>query len=422
MRPRDYQIHGIEKLSRAIQKNQAALDMSDMGTGKTFKAVWIAKKFGYNLAVICPAGTIAQWKDTARKCRVKTEFVVSYQKAVRGNMQQIERHHRNRYTIHAPKKTLWVFDEVHNCRNYKALNSKLLMAVIDQKFPVLMASATPFETPIQFCAIGHALGTVHKNNWYHWCLSEGRCKKGDYGGMFYVGGPGFMKQLRERIEPFCDRVRIAEVGQLPELTFQTRVIEPANRKAIDESYVELLQISAEESEEAIVERLRLRQIVEHEKLEAEHLLGEEFLDAGQKIVHFTNFTDSIENLRELYKLSGRAVGVVDGKTPVADKERDKALFQKGGLDVLLVNIQSGGAGLNLQDMEGDAPRTSIINLTDGATWFRQACGRTYRENTKSHTRIVVPIARGTVECEIEANLNRKFKNLEALTDADLLPS
>ena len=58
---RDYQIPGIQKLSQAICENGSALDMSDTGTGKTFKSLWIAQALGMEqVAVLCPKVVIPQ--------------------------------------------------------------------------------------------------------------------------------------------------------------------------------------------------------------------------------------------------------------------------------------------------------------------------------------------------------------------------
>ena len=132
-----------------------------------------------------------------------------------------------------------------------------------------------------------------------------------------------------------DRTRIEDVGDLPEFTMQTRLIDSNNCKAINNAYTELLATYAEETEFAIVRRLRYRQKIEHEKIKQLYELAQEFLDGGQKV--------------------------------------------------------------------------------------RQATGRTFRDGSRSACRFVVPLVAGTVEKEIEQNLERKFRNLASLTDADFRP-
>jgi len=425
-RPRDYQVAGIKKIYSSLKTTGAALDMSDMGTGKTFKSLFVAKQARTPVVIICPVATIPQWEDAAKAVGVEILTLASYQKAIRG-VDQIRRGlgvKRKQFKLGYPQNTLFIFDEVHNCRDYKTWNSHLLEAAVDQRYPVLMLSATPFENPTQFRAIGHALGVVHRTKYYHWCLSEGRCKSGTYGGMIYTGGVEFMRTLHQRIEPQTDRIRIAEVGDLPEFHMQTRLVKPESREAIDEAYVELLKDLEEETEHAVVERLRKRQIIEHEKIQGNFALADEFIAAGQRIIHFVSFTDSVEHLLELHRLNKQKFGVIDGKiAPAGSKLRAQHIadYTAGRLAGLVVNYQSGGSGLNLQDIHGHLPTTGIMNLTDSATNFIQATGRTFRDGTKSPCRFVVTLASGTVEADMNTNLNRKFKNLEALTDGDLLP-
>ena len=150
-------------------------------------------------------------------------------------------------------------------------------------------------------------------------------------------------------------------------------------------------------------------------------MASEFIDSGQKVLHFVNFRDTIENLQILHAKAKHRFGRVDGEVTGDERIDSIADFQRGLLDGLIVNMQSGGVGLNLQDTVGDAPRTAILNLTDSATWFKQATGRTYRDGSKSACRFVVPLVADTVEEQMDQNLTAKFKNLEALTDGDFMP-
>jgi SNF2 family DNA or RNA helicase len=281
-----------------------------------------------------------------------------------------------------------------------------------------MLSATPFEDTTQLKAIGHALKIVHRNKWWNWCLSAGGCRPGSYGGLEYVGGEQTMSQIRSTWDDRMDRTRIEDVGDLPEFTMQTRIIDSNNCKAINNAYTELLATYAEETEFAIVRRLRYRQKIEHEKIKQLYELAQEFVDCGQKVIHFVNFTDTVDTLYELHE---GEFGIVDGRVTGDKRQAVVDQFQAGKLTGLIVQLQSGGVGLNLQDTTGDAPRTAILNLTDSATLFRQATGRTFRDGSRSPCRFVVPLVAGTVEKEIEQNLERKFRNLASLTDADFRP-
>ena len=421
--PRPYQEPGIAKLAGALDQQGAALDMSDMGTGKTWKALFLAKRCNLPVAIVCPAVTKVQWLDAAEKVGVEVRLCESYQKSIRGTAEGITRSGstRKRFKFHLSNETIFVFDEVHNCRNPKALQTQLLIDCVDAGFPVLMLSATPFEDTTQLKGIGHALGICHRTRWWNWCLSVGGCRPGRFGGMEYVGGPSKMKSLRQEYDHLMDRVTIDSVQDLPEFIMQTRPVHGTDTEAINQAYVELLKEDADESEHALVRRLRHRQVIEHQKIKGLFGLATEFIDSGQKVIHFVSFTDTSEHLEVLHRKARHQFGRIDGRVSESDRQMYISSFQSGMLDGLIVNIQSGGVGLNLQDTIGNAPRTAILNLTDSATWFRQATGRTFRDGTKSPCRFVVPLVTDSVEEQMEDNLNRKFANLEALTDGDFCP-
>ena len=418
--PRPYQVAGIAKLTKALEQRGAALDMSDMGTGKTWKALFVANHFQRPVAVVCPAVTKTQWRDAARKIGVPVILCESYEKVTRGTAEGITKtgSKRPRFKFSVPRGTIFVFDEVHKCRAYKTLNSQLLMDCADHRYQILMLSATPFEDTRQFRAIGHALKIIHKNKWWNWCLSVGGCCPGRFGGLDYVGGEKVLTDLRRQFDWLMDRTRIEDVGDLPEFKMQTRLISAKSLKAINKAYTELLEVFQEETEHAIVQRLRGRQIIEHNKIRQLYELACEFEENSEKVLHFVNFTDTVDQLKQLH---GDSYGIIDGRVTGAARQEVVDRFQRGELAGLIIQLQSGGVGLNLQDLDGDKPRTAILNLTDSATLFRQATGRIFRDGSKSKCRFVVPLVEGTVEEQMDLNLQRKFKNLEALCDADLLP-
>ena len=58
------QLKSHNALVEAVKNYKAALDSSDTGTGKTLKAVEIAKTLGLTPFVVCPKTVIAAWETT----------------------------------------------------------------------------------------------------------------------------------------------------------------------------------------------------------------------------------------------------------------------------------------------------------------------------------------------------------------------
>jgi superfamily II DNA or RNA helicase len=111
--------------------------------------------------------------------------------------------------------------------------------------------------------------------------------------------------------------------------------------------------------------------------------------------------------------------VFDGKTP--DKIRDKnvELFQNDNERVIIVNVQSGGAGLNLHDLNGKFPRMSIISPTYSPVYMRQALGRVWRDDAKTKCIQRIVCVANTVEEDVCRNVQQKLDNLDLLNDGDL---
>ena len=59
----DWQKAGAVALVNSLVKHNVALDASDTGTGKTAKAVWIAKTMSADVIVVCPKAVIPSWKE-----------------------------------------------------------------------------------------------------------------------------------------------------------------------------------------------------------------------------------------------------------------------------------------------------------------------------------------------------------------------
>ena len=80
--PRPYQLAGIDKLAASVQTYGTGLDMSDMGTGKTWKSLFVAKRWGLPVAVECRADSKVQWGGGCDKLGEELTRCESYQKVI----------------------------------------------------------------------------------------------------------------------------------------------------------------------------------------------------------------------------------------------------------------------------------------------------------------------------------------------------
>jgi len=162
-------------------------------------------------------------------------------------------------------------------------------------------------------------------------------------------------------------------------------------------------------------QLRMRQKIELVKVPLFVEMVEEGIENGMSVVVFVNFTDTLNAIATRLNTTC----IFDGKTP--DKVRDKnvALFQEDKERVILVNIQSGGAGLSLHDLNGRFPRMSIISPTWSPVFMRQTLGRIWRDDAKTKCIQRIVCVANTVEENVSRNVQQKLDNLDMLNDGDL---
>jgi superfamily II DNA or RNA helicase len=77
-----YQKPHVEKLIKALQKYNVAIDASDTGTGKTYCALSCAKHFGLKPLIVCPKAVVTGWKRAANAFGVEIEFITNYDQII----------------------------------------------------------------------------------------------------------------------------------------------------------------------------------------------------------------------------------------------------------------------------------------------------------------------------------------------------
>jgi superfamily II DNA or RNA helicase len=162
--------------------------------------------------------------------------------------------------------------------------------------------------------------------------------------------------------------------------------------------------------------LRARQKVELVKVPLFIEMIEEAIENGMSVVVFCNFTETIDALSE--RLNTKCI--VNGEAKYA-KARQQNIddFQADKERIILVNIQAGGAGLSLHDLNGKHPRMALISPSYSAVLMRQATGRVWRDSAKSKSIQKIVFVAKTVEEKVCDSVKRKLENMDLLNDGDL---
>ncbi len=431
---REFQVPIAGKLCAAIKHNDAALDGSDMGAGKTYSAVAVARELGMKIGVVCPKAVISAWnKVISKHFGMKAQFVVNYESLKTGKYKEIGVWKRvsrtsTRENFHwtCPKDTLIIFDESHRLKGDGTQNSHMGLMAKKQGYKILCCSATNAINPIELKCVGFILGLYKSGKWTKF-LRDHDCSKGRFGWEF-GGNKQVLKKLNADI--FLDkgvRVKREDIKGFPdcEIIAEAYNIDAQAEGDLKKVYAEmdreltLLRAKCKSAKEykinAMVAMLRARQKAELIKVPLFVEMAEDGLEDGMSVVIFVNFSDTVRALSK--RLNTNCV--VWGENVGNERDKHIADFQSDHKRVIIVNIKAGGAGLSLHDLNGNFPRLALISPTPSAVDLRQALGRVWRDGGKTKSLQKIIFTANTVEEDVCEKVKLKLNNLDTINDGDV---
>ena len=149
---------------------------------------------------------------------------------------------------------------------------------------------------------------------------------------------------------------------------------------------------------------------------------EDMYDEGVSPVVFINFRETLEAIEKRLdsaKYSGKIAKIVGGQT---QKQRDNEIeqFQSDTKRICLVMVAAGSASVSLHDLNGNYPRSTLINPSYSAINTLQALGRCHRANGKTPVIQRFFFANGVeIEEKMRKRVNLRLTNLDSLNDGDL---
>lgn len=443
---RPWQISAVSKLAASIEHYGAALDGSDLGTGKTYSAVAVAREMGMNMVVVSPKQVMTTWTRVINnhfKMSDKLIGIINYEQLRIGKTESPiasivwnRKQRRNKFTWKIPKNTLIIWDEAQKLKNWKTKNSKTCLAAQAQGFKQLFCTATMAVTPMDLRTVGTCLKMFKTaKDYYEWLYRHG-VSKGRFGLEFdnnltslekihkELSGRG-VRLVRDEIPGFPESEIIADPYNMSdEDTAKINSIWEEMKREI--SLIEKREKSDEISRMA--EETRARQKVEMIKVPLFVEMVEESIEEGLSVVIFVNYTETVHALAKRLNTdciyngedsSTRMVKVNGEDKKMAIRDINVDLFQENKKKVIIINLASGGAGLSLHDLHGGHPRVALISPSYDPRHFRQSLGRVWRDGAKTKSIQKIVFVAGTVEDNICRNVQQKLKNMDMLNDGDL---
>jgi len=446
---------------------RTALDRSHMGTGKTVVSAWVADSINLDaVLVVCPKIVLKPWREwmekTSRYGHGAFE-VLTWEKLRRGNTPFLSREgkgRRARFDWSAcPQNTLVIFDECHYAKGRGTLNSRMVTAAKDAGLLTLFLSATPFQSPLDFQALGYALG-VHEggSSYWQWARKHG-VTRGRF-GMQWKGGDKVLTKISSTLtdlqvasgmkvtdegvrEFFSDNIVSADSYYVDDPAFIDELyaeivslesldgVESDDRRKVQDKIDKLdpnldpeiycEQVAAIENGAALVEAIRLRQRAELYKVPVFLALGNEAIEDGKWPIIFVNHVDTLEEVVTAIQSGGGNVCKLHGQMTQRAKDANVEAFQNSTEPTWFVStISAGGVGVSLHDTLGTRPRATYISPAYNAVHMQQVFGRAFRSGGKSPVTQQLVFAADTVEEEVCKKVRKKLRNIATLNDEDLL--
>lgn len=413
----DYQLPSAAALETALRKHRVAVDASDCGVGKTPVACHVLSKMRLPALIVCPKGVITSWKRTLSAFGVAAE-VINYEKLRTGNTP-FGKWEGRRFAWSLPKDTVIVWDEFHRCKAPDTKNAKMVYAA-KHNYHNMLLSATLAENPLEMRALGFLVNLHSWNDWWTFCKRNG-CRQNPWGGMEFglkhrdaVLG-GIHKYL---FNEWGFRIRISELGDLfPETQITAEAVDFSEdiQGVYTKMEEEVAKLGSENfSANALVAQLRARQEVELRKVSGLATMAQDAINEGMSVVIFTNFRESLDQLRAILKCDG-----VFGGQSEEERQRVVDEFQADQTRVVVCNIQAGGIGLSLHDVNGTYPRLALIMPCFDAKALKQVLGRVHRSGGKSKSIQKIIFASNSIEESICESVKSKLHNLDLVNDGIL---
>ena len=416
------QVVAKDFLLAALRSCGSALDSSDVGTGKTLKAVRIAAELGEKPVVVCPKSVIPGWTRAFDEQRVDYRHVVNYEKIKGGRHEVVSKSGKSSYKWNLPKGSLIVFDECHACKGLTTKNAYLLLAAKAQGMRVLMLSATPFEDPTEMKAIGYACGLHNGQDFFKWAQLNG-CGLNMWKALVF--DPCEIDKLdainRRLYSTVAHKLTRSDLGNhFAQCSIDWTPLDFDDKGEIARALAEVegpLKALAErasldgEDAIALVQILRARQKVELCKVPLIATMVKDSLAAGLSVFVALNFNDSIDALMSL--IPAPAVTIRGGQS-AAQRQAAIDAFQDNSATLCVANVAAGGVGINLHDEHGGHPRIAYISPSYDAKALMQVLGRTDRVGAQSDVIQRVLTAAGTIEETVLNSLQQKISNISLL--------
>ena len=422
---RPYQLYGFRWLSTLSQAGFGGILADEMGLGKTLQMLaFIQTQREQGEAkpalVVCPASLVYNWREECRKFTpdLSVETIAGTLPQRKAMLRQLTADlYVTSYDLLKRDITLYddksfstvVLDEAQYIKNQRAAVSKAVRVLkADHRFAL---TGTPIENRLsELWSIFDFLmpGFLYSGSEFSERFENPIMKRKDAEAT---------AKLSRMTEPFILRRKKTDVlRDLPEKLEEARSseMEPDQRKLYDAQLVRMRNLletsgnSGEDKLRILAEITRLRQLCCDPALLFEDYSGssakraacleliQNAMDAGHRMLVFSQFTSMLALLEADLKAAGIPCFKLTGSTPKLERIRLVNDFNEGDTPVFLISLKAGGTGLNLTGADVVIHYDPWWNLAVQ----NQATDRAHRIGQTKQVTVIKLIAADTIEEKI----------------------
>ena len=426
----------MEHQKEAIQKlvgNKKFILADDMGLGKTTSTIISALETGAKkILIVCPASLKINWQREIENYSDRSVYI-SEGKKFSNEHDFVIINYDILKNFHDPKKKddsiilknnfdLVIMDEAHMISNPQAQRTKIVNDLCDKVDRVWLLTGTPMTSrPMNYFNLLSLVNSPVAANWMayarRYCngfqFSVGKRK------VWNVAGASNLDELRERTQTHILRRLKDEVLDLPD-----KIITPVYLRLKSKDYEELMgeyfnwyDNNSEDSSSLTIQfgkLMKVRKVIAQEKVKNTIELAENIIEQGKKVIIFTNFTDT---LQEIYNHFGKQAVYLDGSCSKPHRQKSVDDFQENDkIRVFVGNLKAAGVGITLTSAEA----VIMNDLSFVPAEHAQAEDRSHRIGQKNSTSVYYPLFENTIEGAIYDILNRKKKIISTVMGDDIM--
>ena len=416
--PLEHQKLAIEKLVG----NDKYILADDMGLGKTTSTVIAALETGAEkILIICPASLKINWQREIENYTDRSIYIVEGKKWENADFMIINFDIlKNFHDLKKVKESLIlnygfdlvIVDEAHYIQNKQAQRTKIVNDICKKTNFVWLLTGTPMTSrPINYYNLLDLVDSPIAYNWMAYVIRYCEGYQFNVGNrkVWNLNGASNLEELRDRTKTHVLRRLKEDILDLPDkiLTPVYLRLKSKQYEALMGEYYDWYDNNTEESSSLTVQfskLMKVRQVIAEEKVDNTIEIAENIIEQGKKVIIFTNFTDTLNKIKNHF---GKSAVALDGKMSKPQRQYSVDEFQTNDkVKVFVGNLKAAGVGITLTAAEAVIMNDLSFVPSDHA----QAEDRAYRYGQKSNVSVFYPIFENTIEGVIYDILSQK-KNI-----------